>query len=119
MVTIADTTAIANAFATSVAPDIDNVIDISTVVAAAINTAVDIVSEIVVVAIVEPQVRFPAGAPSVCLTCCQLQHSANGALCCALGQVYTISSLLPDPTPLQFTLWCWNKNHLPTSSCIW
>ena len=66
------TTAIANVFATSVAPDIDNVIDIATVVAAIIATAVDIVSKIVVVAIVEPRVQFPAGAPSVCLTHCHL-----------------------------------------------
>ena len=65
MVTIADTTGIADAFATSVAPDIDNVIDVSTVVSAIIATAVDIVGEIVVVAIVEPRVRFQAGAPSV------------------------------------------------------
>ena len=89
MVTIADTNAITNTFATSVAPDIDNDIDIATVVDAAIATDIDIVGEIVVVVIVEPRVQFPAGASSVCLTHCQLWHSSNGTLCCAPGQLYT------------------------------
>ena len=97
MVTIAGTTAIDNAFATSVAPDIDNDIDIATVVDAIIATAVDIVSKIVVVAIVEPRVQFPAGAPSVCLT-----NSGTVPMVPSIVHqaIYTLShspSLIPPP----------------------
>ena len=60
----------------------------------------------VVVAIVEPQVRFPAGTPGVCLTQCQLWHSANGTIRCAPGQENTVS--LPLPGPLQLSLQRWN-----------
>ena len=100
MVTIAGTTAIDNAFATSVAPDIDDSIDIATVVDAIIATAVDIVGESVVVVIVEPWVRFPGGAQNICLAHCQLWHSANGSIHCVPVHVYTVSLTLPDPTPL-------------------
>ena len=54
---MADTTDIESDIATS----IDNAIAIEADIATAIATEVDIVGEIVVVAIVEPRVRFPAG----------------------------------------------------------
>ena len=58
--------------------DIDVDIDVATVTATAtvIAAAFNIVIDIVVGAIVELRVRFPAGAPNVCLTHCRLLYSA-------------------------------------------
>ena len=56
--------------------DIDVDIDVATVTATVIAAAFNIVIDIVVGAIVELRVRFPAGAPNVCLTHCRLLYSA-------------------------------------------
>ena len=57
--------------------DIDVDIDVATVTATVIAAAFNIVIDILVVgAIVELRVRFPAGAPNVCLTHCRLLYSA-------------------------------------------
>ena len=68
---MADTTDIESDIATS----IDNAIAIEADIATAIATEVDIVGEIVVVAIVEPRVRFPAGVSIVCL-----MHVSSGTI---------------------------------------
>ena len=66
--------AVANYAANTISTDISNVIDtvIDTAIDTDIDAAVDTIVDIVAVAIVEPRVRFPAGATSVCFMHYQL-----------------------------------------------
>ena len=85
-------------FFTIIANAIDIVVEtvVATVIATVIATALDIV----VVAIVEPRVRFPDGTSNVCLTHWQCLYSAPDALLYAQIQVYAVSLPLSVPIPL-------------------
>ena len=97
---------VASAIATDIFTGITDAIDIpvETVGAIVIVSIIATALDTVVVAIVEPRVRFPAGAPSGYVTHCQLLYSARGTFLCAPVQVYDVSPCLPGTAPLWFSL---------------
>ena len=52
----------------------------ATAIFAVIATALDVVVDNIVAAIVEPRVRFPTGTSNMCLTHCHLSYSVPDAL---------------------------------------